>query len=143
MVKQLLHSWYIAAFHVPVVPELVWRTAGSWWPAYLRRVEGVRRPGHPAATVARDAARGLSLYRANFRPRLGNPRERRTEVPVLVIALTEDRYVTPATTEGLDRWVSRLSRRRLFAGHWSSLLGEGASVARMIGELIDDVRGKP
>lgn len=141
--RQLLHSWYIAAFHVPVVPELVWRTAGTWWPVFLREFEGVRRPGHPAPTVGRDAVHGLSLYRANFRERLRYPRERRTDVPVLVITLLKDRYLTAAATEGLERWVSRLWRRRLFAGHWSSLLGNGATVARMISELIDDSQGGP
>ncbi|GLY69268.1 hypothetical protein Atai01_58870 [Amycolatopsis taiwanensis] len=143
MLKQLLHSWYIAAFQVPVVPELVWRTAGTWWPVYLRVFEGVRRAGHPAPTVARDATRGLSLYRANFRGILGSPRERRTDVPVLVITLLKDRYLTAASTEGLERWVTRLWRRRLFAGHWSALLGNGATVARMISELIDDIQGGP
>lgn len=140
MIRQMLRSWYVAAFQVPLVPELAWRTAGRWWPAYLRWVEGVQRPGHPAPTVTRDAARGVSLYRANFLPGLSKPRERRTEVPVLVITLDKDHYVTPpAASEGLERWVPRLSRRLLPVGHWSALLDEGVTVANLISELIDDV----
>ncbi|GAB2956533.1 SDR family oxidoreductase [Amycolatopsis acidiphila] len=142
---QQLHSWYILAFHVPVLPELLWRTVlARRWPLLLSRVEGVPpRPGHPAPTLASDAARGVSLYRANFRSRLNKPRERHTQVPVQVITPTGDHYVTPALTEGLERWAPRLWRRRLHAGHWSALLRDGAQVARMATELIDHVGGEP
>lgn len=141
--KQMLRSWYIVAFHLPVLPELVWRVAAKWWPVFLRNAEQVRHPAHPAPTLARDASRGLSLYRANFRAVLGRPRKRRTEVPVQVIIPVYDRYVTPALAGGAAGWVSRLWIRRLFAGHWSALLGDGASVARMVTELIDHVAGGP
>lgn len=141
MLKQLLRSWYIAAFQVPVLPELFWRVAAKWWPRFLRDVEHVQHPAHPAPTLARDASRGLSLYRANFWP--GRARKRRTEVPVQVITPVHDRYVTTALAEGAKGWVPRLWCRRLFAGHWSALLGNGASVARMVTELIDHVAGEP
>ena len=142
---QQLHSWYILAFHTPVLPELLWRLViAKRWPEFLRRAEGVpRRHGHPAPTMAADAAHGVSLYRANFRARLGRPRERRTEVPVQVITPVGDHYVTPALADGLERWAPRLWRRRLHAGHWSSLLRDGAQVARMVTELVDHVEGKP
>jgi NAD(P)-dependent dehydrogenase (short-subunit alcohol dehydrogenase family)/pimeloyl-ACP methyl ester carboxylesterase len=144
VLTQQLHSWYILAFHVPVLPELVWRLVAKRWPELLHRIEGVpRRPDHPAPTLARDAARGVSLYRANFRARLANPRERTTEVPVQVITPTGDHYVTPALAEGLERWAPKLWRRRLYAGHWSALLRDGPSVARMVTEMIDHVDGKP
>ncbi|TVT14047.1 SDR family oxidoreductase, partial [Amycolatopsis rhizosphaerae] len=143
--SQQLHSWYVLLFHVPVLPELVWRlVVAKRWPLLLHRLEGVPpRPGHPARTLARDAVHGLSLYRANFRPRLRRPRERRTEVPVQVVMPVHDRYVTPPLAEGLQRWVPRLWRRRLYAGHWSALLRDGAQVARMVTELIDHVGGAP
>ncbi|MTD56975.1 SDR family oxidoreductase [Amycolatopsis pithecellobii] len=145
VLAQQLRSWYIAAFHVPIVPELLWRTViARRWPSFLSRVEGVPpRPGHPAPTMSSDAARGVSLYRANFRHRFTKPRERYTQVPVQVIVPTRDRYVTPAVTEGLERWVPRLWRRRLHAGHWSTLLREGTQVARMVTELIDHLDGAP
>ncbi|TVS98768.1 alpha/beta fold hydrolase, partial [Amycolatopsis bartoniae] len=42
VVTQQLHSWYILAFHVPVLPELLWRTVvAKRWPHLLRRVENV------------------------------------------------------------------------------------------------------
>jgi NAD(P)-dependent dehydrogenase (short-subunit alcohol dehydrogenase family)/pimeloyl-ACP methyl ester carboxylesterase len=142
---QQLHSWYILAFHVPVVPELLWRrVVAKRWPLLLDRLEHVPpRADHPAPTLPSDAARGLSLYRANFRTRLGKPRERRTQVPVQVIMPVDDHYVSQSLSDGLDRWVPRLWRRRLYAGHWSALLRDGAQVARMATELIDHVAGKP
>ena len=142
---QQLHSWYVLAFHTPVVPELLWRLVlAKRWPELLHRVEGVpRRAEHPADTLAGDAAHGVSLYRANFRARLSNPRERRTEVPVQVITPVHDHYVTPALTEGLERWAPNLWRRKLYAGHWTALLRDGAEVARMATELIDHIEGKP
>lgn len=142
---QQLHSWYILAFHVPVLPELLWRTVlARRWPLFLRTAEHVpARPGHPAPTMASDAAHGLRLYRANFRPRLSNPRARPTEVPVQVVMPMHDNYVSPALTEGLERWVPKLWRRRLYAGHWSALLRDGAQVARMVSELVEHVGGKP
>ncbi|HVW42556.1 MAG TPA: SDR family oxidoreductase [Amycolatopsis sp.] len=142
---QQLHSWYILAFHTPVLPELAWRLVlARRWPGFLRRVEGVpRRPGHPAPTMPSDAAHGVSLYRANFRGRLGRPRDRRTEVPVQVITPVGDHYVSPAVADGLERWAPNLWRRELHAGHWSSLLRDGAQVARMVTELAEHVGGEP
>ena len=141
VLTQQLRSWYILAFHVPVLPELVWRLVlARRWPEYLRRVEGVpRRPGHPAPTLASDAANGVSLYRANFRSGLGRPRERRTEVPVHVITPVHDHYATPALADGLQRWAPKLWRRRLYAGHWSSLLRDGEQVARLVTDLAEHV----
>jgi NAD(P)-dependent dehydrogenase (short-subunit alcohol dehydrogenase family)/pimeloyl-ACP methyl ester carboxylesterase len=143
VLKQVLRSWYTLAFQVPVLPELLWRALAKQWPAYLRRVEGVRRAGYPGRSVTRDAVRGLSLYRANLRRRLRTPRERRTEIPVQVISPVHDRYVTPATSDGPRRWVPRLWHRRLFAGHWAALLDDGAQVGRMVTELVDFVEGRP
>ncbi|HKS46897.1 MAG TPA: alpha/beta fold hydrolase [Amycolatopsis sp.] len=141
MLNQLLRSWYILAFHVPVLPELLWRLVAKWWPKILDRVEGVRGH-HVAPTMARDAARGVSLYRANFRPRLSRPRNRRTEIGVQVITLARDRYVSPALAEGLQRWVPNLWRRSLPEGHWSALVGNAGPTATMISELIDHVEDR-
>jgi len=32
VLNQLLHSWYIASFHLPVLPRLTWRMAFNKWP---------------------------------------------------------------------------------------------------------------
>ncbi|MDH6119917.1 SDR family oxidoreductase [Kitasatospora sp. GAS204B] len=139
--RQLLvqgaHSWYITAFHLPFLAPAGWRLGlARAWPRVLRDLEGVRpRAGHPQPTIRQDAVRGIELYRANMRPTLRNPRERHTEVPVQLITLRRDHYVSPFLSEGLERWVPRLTRRELNATHWSALLEQGPVVAGLVREF--------
>ncbi|MER6360911.1 SDR family oxidoreductase [Kitasatospora sp. NPDC001527] len=134
LLSQGAHSWYITAFHLPYLAPGVWRLGlARAWPRVLRDLEGVTpRPGHPQPSLRRDAVRGIELYRANMRPTLRHPRERRTEVPVQLITLTEDHYVGGYLSEGLERWVPRLTRRTLRATHWSALLEKGTTVAGLV-----------
>lgn len=141
LVGQLVRSWYIAAFQVPVLPQLVVRRVMvRWWAAFLARVEGVApRPGHPAPTLADDAVNGIELYRANLlRPR--PPRERRTEIPVQIIQPSGDRYVTAALLDESGHWVPRLWRRSVRAGHWVPLT-HAADIAGMVSELVAQAAG--
>lgn len=137
--SQMAHSWYITAFHLPAAAPALWRHGlAARWPAVLQRVEGVSpRPDHPQASLVRDAVDGIKLYRANMLPRLLHPAERPTAVPVQVIVLTKDRYVSPALAEGLERWAPELWVRTLPATHWSALLENGTTVARMIKEFVE------
>ncbi|MFI9320999.1 SDR family oxidoreductase [Kitasatospora aureofaciens] len=137
LLHQGLHSWYITAFHLPYLAPAAWRLGlARAWPRVLRDLEHVTpRADHPQRTLRRDAVRGIELYRANFRPVMGSPRERPTEVPVQLITLTRDRYVGTYLSEGLERWVPDLTRRTLHAGHWSALLEKGAGVAGMVREF--------
>ncbi|MBP0448129.1 MULTISPECIES: SDR family oxidoreductase [unclassified Kitasatospora] len=143
--KQLLtqgvHSWYITAFHLPYLAPGIWRLGlARAWGRVLRDLEEVTpRPNHPQPTLRRDAVRGIELYRANMRPTLRNPRERPTEVPVQLITLTKDHYVGGFLSEGLERWVPRLTRRSLHATHWSALLEKGSAVAGMVREFTASV----
>ncbi|WP_380281205.1 SDR family oxidoreductase [Kitasatospora purpeofusca] len=138
LLSQGAHSWYITAFHLPFLAPGVWRLGlARAWPRVLRDLEGVTpRPGHPQPSLRRDAVRGIELYRANMRPALRHPRERPTEVPVQLITLTEDRYVGGFLSEGLERWVPRLTRRTLRATHWSALLEKGTTVAALVREHV-------
>jgi pimeloyl-ACP methyl ester carboxylesterase len=124
VLSQTLHSWYVWAFQLPMLPELTWRLRlARAWPGILRRVEGVTpREGHPAPTLADDAVAGISLYRANMLRRLGGPRERIAQVPVQLITVTGDHFVTPSLAgSGLDRWVPDLERHTVRGTHWSVL----------------------
>jgi pimeloyl-ACP methyl ester carboxylesterase len=132
---QRRRSWYVAAFHLPVLPEAVWRLGlASRWPEVLLRTEGIRVP--PSATQAGDATHGLQLYRANVLPRLLRPRERRTRIPVQLITLTRDRYVSPDLAADLRRWAPNLRRDVVDAGHWSAL--QESTGAATIASLIDE-----
>ncbi|WP_436493723.1 SDR family oxidoreductase [Actinokineospora sp. HUAS TT18] len=144
VVRQAVSSWYIYLHHLPVLPALAWRTViGPNWSTLLERVEGIApAPGHPAPTMPADAARGVKLYTANMLPRLRKPAERRTDVPVQLIIPTRDKFVSPNLSEGIERWVGRVWRRRLVAGHWAPV-SHPEAVARMVDEFVDHVDGRP
>jgi pimeloyl-ACP methyl ester carboxylesterase len=130
---QAVRSWYIWAFQIPVLAPLMWRLwLARAWPYLLRRLEGVTpRDGHPASTLADDAVAGISLYRANIRARLRRPRPRSAPVPVQLLTVTADHYVSPALAgSDLDRWAPVLLRRTVHGTHWSIL--EGPAVAHLI-----------
>jgi pimeloyl-ACP methyl ester carboxylesterase len=136
--RQLLHSWYIAAFQVPVVPELFWRhVLARRWEGLLERTEGVSAGGrHPAPTLAEDAAAGVNLYRANMLAARRSPGERRTTVPTQVVVPTGDAFVTPAlAAEAARPFAERLQVRPVRAPHWVPLT-QPAEIARLIGEHI-------
>ncbi len=113
--RQLAASWYIAAFHVPVLPELFWRLAVRP-PALMRAQAGGVAVWGPQ--LRRDAANGLGLYRANMVRRLRHPRPLHTDVPVLVIQPVHDAFVTKALYDGLATACSDLRTVDLDAGHW-------------------------
>ncbi|MFU1921862.1 hypothetical protein ACM6PT_32730, partial [Klebsiella pneumoniae] len=118
---QLLHSWYIAFFHTPVVPELLWSAGlARLWPQFLKHAEGVRHP-QVNPTQASDGRHGVKLYRGNFIRSLFRPRKRHTEVPVQLIVPTRDRYVGAQLFQHLSLWAPRLWRREASVGHWQLL----------------------
>ncbi|MEP6665944.1 MAG: alpha/beta fold hydrolase [Nocardioidaceae bacterium] len=111
---QARRSWYVLAFQVPVIPELVLRRIN-------RRLIRTRQRGtYPFAdTLPEDAAHGVNLYRANMgshRPDVhGGPY---TDLPVQLIVPLRDAYVTPVFYRDIDRFVPDLVRVDLDAGHW-------------------------
>jgi pimeloyl-ACP methyl ester carboxylesterase len=141
-VRQLLHSWYIGAFQIPVLPELVWRHGlARRWGGLLERTEGVAEGGHPAPTLAEDAAAGVNLYRANMLARRRTPGVRRTSVPTQVVVATGDAFVTPAlAAEAARPFAERLQVRPVQAPHWVPLT-QPEEIARLIGEHIAQAAG--
>lgn len=125
VLRQLLHSWYIGAFQVPVLPELVWR------------LPALRRKFH---ATYRDARNGIELYRANMVGRLSRPGARRISLPVQQLALTQDPFVTTSILEAADAWCERLWRRPVVGGHWL-VRDNPVRVSRMIVEFIEHLGG--
>ncbi len=114
-VHQLLHSWYVYAFHLPVLPEYVLRHAS-------RLVGGEGRQRHFGPTLPDDAVNGLNLYRANiFAQRERLPGGATTSLPVQLVVPLRDRYVLPQLTQDLHRFAPDLSRLEIDAGHWVPL----------------------
>ena len=133
--RQALKSWYIFFFHLPWLPELVWRAGGArMWPLWLRLTEHVRAPRDPQQM--RNAINGLNLYRANFIDKLLRPRARRAHAPVQFIVPLRDRYVGPALSLGLERWLGRYERIEIDAGHWV-VLREPERIAANIARFVD------
>ena len=143
LASQAVRSSYIAAFHLP---GAAW--AAQRFDATTRRLarrlvnaEGVEHDdGWPAATLARDVAAGMHLYRANMSGRLARPQVRGTNVPIQLIVATRDRYVSAWLLEGLDEVAADLRRREIAAGHWV-IRSHPAEVAEAISEHIDRVEG--
>lgn len=135
LVRQGLHSWYIYAFHVPWLPERVWRRAGSQLRRRVAAVEGLGDGSHWADTFVEDGANGLELYRANIQDRMRHPRAGHTRVPVQLVVPTRDRYVVPEVYEHLDEYVPNLTRVELDAGHWVAIQ-QPDTVAALIDEHV-------
>ncbi|MDN5858621.1 MAG: SDR family oxidoreductase [Pseudonocardia sp.] len=128
--RQALSSWYIAFFQLPAVPELAWRS--GLFGRLLARREAIPTP------AVRDGVNGIELYRANLIPRMGGPAERRTDVPVQVLAPAGDAYVsTPLQTE-IGRFVDDLAVRTLAGGHWLPRSRPDV-IARCVRELVESV----
>ncbi|QBJ96532.1 alpha/beta fold hydrolase [Rhodococcus sp. ABRD24] len=140
--SQAAASAYTLLFQIPVLGTLPFRL-GLWriWPTFLRLFDRLD-PAlvRPAPSLRSDMVTGLKRYRANIRPRLFHPRERRTAVPVQLILNRQDRAVRPVSYEDIGQWVSDLRRRELPAGHWSPI-SHGRDVARLTAEFVDDLRG--
>jgi pimeloyl-ACP methyl ester carboxylesterase len=121
LLGQALHSWYIAYFRLPVLPEVMARSnrAARLWTSALHRMEHAPTDEDwPASTFGADFSHGVQLYRANVFSRMRRPRAGSTSVPVQLIVPTHDRYVTPPLLQGLENWTSLLWRRPVDAGHW-------------------------
>ncbi len=104
---QLLRSWYIAAFLVPVLPEAAWRLV------LTRRYERVA-----GRSIGNDAVRGLALYRSNFAGARQRPAAARVTIPVQVVVPLRDPFLSPDLVEGLETWVDDLSVVTVDSGHW-------------------------
>ncbi|WP_328594361.1 SDR family oxidoreductase [Actinomadura macrotermitis] len=139
---QARRSVYMPLMMAPYAGEALARLLPVAFEKGLRLAEGAEpRPGHPAATIARDARNGLGLYRANMR-RLGAAGDGGTDVPVQVIVPTRDRYGTESMLLSARGRASRLYVRRIPAGHWA-VRRDPDRIAAWIGEFADHVEGGP
>jgi NAD(P)-dependent dehydrogenase (short-subunit alcohol dehydrogenase family)/pimeloyl-ACP methyl ester carboxylesterase len=134
LVTQLMRSWYIGFFQLPLLPELVWRTGLG------QRALTVLESTHTPAVS--DAAHGLQLYRANMLPRLAQPADRTTDIPVQVLAPRRDPFLSVSLQTDVQRWVRNLAVRVLPGGHWLPRTKPDV-VARCASELIEHAEGEP
>jgi NAD(P)-dependent dehydrogenase (short-subunit alcohol dehydrogenase family)/pimeloyl-ACP methyl ester carboxylesterase len=142
--SQALRLSYMVAFSTPVLAPLLIRAAFSRAP--IRRLLVGNIPTshiHHSAAMARDAAQSVKTYPANyFRSFARNRTEQYVDVPVQIVVNTADPYVRPHGYDATARWVPRLWRRDLKAGHWSPM-SHPQVLATAVRELADFIDGKP
>jgi len=110
LLRQGLRSWYVSAFQLPVLPELFLRGTAP----LIRRQAG----GHFGASLGRDAAHGVNLYRANIPRRMKRPGPGRTRLPVQVLIAARDPFIDPAIFDDLASYAPRSTTVTVDGGHW-------------------------
>lgn len=114
--NQLKRSWYIAAFQIPKISELVFEKVGTEMVATQRAKEGLgydpidKETLHSFLKHYRAAARAtvLSVLR----------RTKKVAAPALIIAGKDDPYlVTPSTAE-VEKLAMQPTIRVIEGGHW-------------------------
>ncbi|RFD24051.1 short chain dehydrogenase [Mycobacterium uberis] len=145
-ISQLSRLIYMALFSIPVLSPIVLRIALS--SAAIRRTMVDNIPTdqiHHSDTLARDAVHSVKTYPANcFRSFAGIRRGKDipvVNVPVQLIVNTVDRYVRPYGYDATARWVPRLWRRDIKAGHFSPM-SHPQVMAAAVHDLADLVDGK-
>lgn len=136
MIKQSLSSAYIGWFHVPWLPEALWRSAVG-----TRISRAIGSPGAGARHPERDFINGLEMYRANMRRHLGHPRHRHTSVPVQVLTPTRDAFVTAALQESARLGADDIRILPVVGGHWI-VRERPAVIAALVDEHIRAVASR-
>lgn len=119
--KQLMKSWYIVAFQLPVLAPTIWHLFNpERWGKVLARLEkNSDLPLNP--NISKDGEHGIGLYRANFIPRLSMPRQRHAVCPVQAVVLTRDNFVSPELIDEIPKWAETFERVDVDANHWAVL----------------------
>ena len=133
--KQMRKSWYIGVFQLPWVAPLAWNFFNPQrWAKIVEQLE--KRDDLPLNPyIVKDGKYGVNLYRANFLPRLAQPRQRFAICPVQAIVLQNDKFVGPDLIDEVSKWVDDFSRVELAANHWA-ILSQPEQVAQLIDYFI-------
>jgi NAD(P)-dependent dehydrogenase (short-subunit alcohol dehydrogenase family)/pimeloyl-ACP methyl ester carboxylesterase len=143
-ISQALRLTYMVFFSIPLLAPLLIRAAFSL-PA-LRRSVVDNIPDeliHHSAHIAGDAASSVKTYPANyFRSFSGRGQAIHVvDVPVQLIVNTRDKYVRPYGYDETARWVPRLWRRDIKAGHFSPM-SHPQVMAAAVSDFADLTDGK-
>lgn len=134
LLKLLSKSWYIGVFQLPFLAPTAWRFFNpERWGKIVNELE--RKQQLPLNhNIQHDGKHGISLYRANFIPRLSQPRQRYAVCPVQAIVLKNDNFVSPDYIAALPQWVEDLSVIEIEANHWA-VLSQPEKIAHSIAEF--------
>lgn len=139
---QIAKSWYIIFFHAPFAAPIAWRNGlDRLFPMVIGRLEGLKPEDLPTPEELRhDGTLGVGMYRANFIPKLLNPGEGRTNLPVQVIETTNDPFVHSGLVDEAKKRVPNLRRNSIEAGHWVQR-SHPDEISRLVTQFIDTARG--
>jgi len=138
--SQLAHSWYVGVFLVPGLAEA----------AFSPRALSARRPPtgwldptlvhlEHAEHLASDARHAVRLYRANVFGGIGRPKRWITTVPVQLVVLERDGFVTRGSLADLEVRCRDLVRESLDVGHFL-IPTHGRRLAELIAAHLERVR---
>jgi NAD(P)-dependent dehydrogenase (short-subunit alcohol dehydrogenase family)/pimeloyl-ACP methyl ester carboxylesterase len=141
--SQALRLSYMVLFSIPVLAPLVLRLALSIAPVRRRMVDNIPDEKiHHSATLGRDAAHSVKTYPANYFRSFSRKRPSHVfDVPVQLIVNTKDPYVRPHGYDVTSRWVPRLWRRDIKAGHFSPM-SHPQVMAAAVHDFADLAEGK-
>ncbi|MDV3128099.1 SDR family oxidoreductase [Mycobacterium sp. 21AC1] len=130
---------YWIPFSLPVIAPALMRRGAA------RRLQAIDTPGpkFQSDNLDVDAANSLKIYRANaFRSFRRTRRDHYVAVPVQVICNDDDPVVLGHGYDDESRWVARLWRRDLKAGHWAPF-SHPQAIAAAVAELVEHLEGAP
>lgn len=144
-ISQALRLTYMVFFSVPLLAPLLIRAAFSVRALRRRVVDNIpdEQIRH-SANIAADAASSVKTYPANYFRSFsvrGQPIGV-VDVPVQLIVNTRDRYVRPYGYDETARWVPRLWRRDIRAGHFSPM-SHPQVMAAAVCDFADLADGNP
>jgi NAD(P)-dependent dehydrogenase (short-subunit alcohol dehydrogenase family)/pimeloyl-ACP methyl ester carboxylesterase len=142
-IDRLLRLMYWIPFAVPVVAPLVFKRLMRATGGKLLTDGVAAEQRYRSDAAATDLVNSLKVYRSLVvSPPLGFSDNRYVSVPVQLVVGDKDPVVRPHGFDDLSRWVPRLWRRDIRAGHWSPL-SHPQVLASAVGELVDFLEGKP
>ncbi len=143
-ISQALRFSYMLFFSIPVLAPLFLRLTLSIPALRSNAVDNIPADQiHHSPNLARDAARSVKTYPANYFRSFSRRSEgiRVVDVPVQLIVNTKDKYVRPYGYDHTPRWVPRLWRRDIRAGHFSPM-SHPQVMAAAVHDFADLVEGK-
>lgn len=120
--RQVMKSWYMYLFLIPLLPELLLKTVGKSLLKRTKKRNGIPDKKMSDATKALDyAAHTVKQYReiAKSLPAYWwHANHFKLEAPVLAISTTGDAFIEPATLKELNLIAKKPSVRIIEGKHW-------------------------
>src|ERR1700758_2862949 len=142
-ISQALRFTYMALLSIPVLAPLFLRLTLSVRALRRNAVDNIPADKiHHSAKLASDAAHSVKTYPANYFRSFSKKRPVPViDVPVQLIVNSQDKYVRPYGYDETARWVPRLWRRDIKAGHFSPM-SHPQVMAAAVRDFADLAEGK-